>query len=236
MPIHQYELEGIGKVTLYKRRGVRNIRLSINHDGKIRVTLPSWAPYKLGKAFVEQKKEWLIAQRPVVTILKDKTRIGKAHRLLFVNKPVASVSSRVADNNISITMPLGDISESPSVQAVARRASVRALKKEARALLPQRLKFLAAKHGFEYRTVSIKELRGRWGSCSQHKDIVLNCYLMQLQWELIDYVLLHELLHTRILAHGRPFWAELANYVPNLTEIRRTMRKMQPRLHDSSNQ
>lgn len=232
MACRGFELEGVGTVTLYKRRGVRNIRLSIGHDGNVRVTMPVWAPFKLGRAFAVQKRAWLLAQRPTPQPLKDKSRIGKAHQLVFEHKPVAVISSRVANNNISIVIPLGALLESPAVQGVARQAAVRALKKEAKTLLPKRLAELATKHNFEYTSVKIKELRGRWGSCSQHKDIVLNCYLMELPWQLIDYVILHELLHTRILAHGKPFWEELAHYVPNLSQTRETMRQIQPTLRN----
>lgn len=231
MSSKQFDLEGLGKVTLYKRRGVRNIRLSIAHDGNVRVTMPLWAPYKLGRAFAEQKRAWLLSRMPHRVLLINKSRIGKAHQIAFEHKPVSVISSRVANNSISIIMPIGLQSANPAVQDIARQASIRALKKEAKLLLPKRLKELAAKHGFEYRSVTIKELRGRWGSCSQHKDIVLNCFLMQLPWELIDYVILHELLHTQILAHGKPFWDELAHYVPNLARTRKTMRSMQPRIH-----
>lgn len=231
MSSKQFDVGGVGKVTLYKRRGVRNIRLSITHDGQIRVTMPLWAPYKLGRAFAEQKRGWLLERRTPSQVLKQNSRIGKAHQVVFEHRPVTVVSSRVTNNNISIVMPLGSLAESPAIQEIARLASVRALKKEAKLLLPKRLEDLAVRHGFRYRSVKIKQLRGRWGSCSQHNDIVLNCYLMQLPWELIDYVILHELLHTQILAHGKPFWDELAKHVPNLAQVRKSMRKIQPTLH-----
>lgn len=224
------ELEGIGTVTLYKRRGARNIKLTIGHNGNVRVTLPMWAPYRLGTMFAEQKREWLLSTRLPVQELADGAPIGKAHRLVFDYKTTTSVNTRVTGTEVRISMPLGADFKSPTVQTAIRQASVRALKKEAKTLLPQRLAYLAKQHGFEYRSVKIKEMRGRWGSCSQHKDIVLNCYLMQLPWNLIDYVILHELVHTRVLAHGKPFWSELGKYVPELTGVRKTMRAMQPNL------
>lgn len=235
MPSQVYKLEGIGTATIYKRRGARNIRLSVSHDGKVRVTLPFWAPYKLGRIFLEQKKNWLKEHLGSTPLLENKSRIGKAHQLFFEHRQVTVISSRVTNNSISIIMPLGSLLESPAVQVIAQKAAVRALKKEAKLLLPKRLAQLADKHGFEYRSVTVKELRGRWGSCSQNKDIVLNCYLMQLPWELIDYVILHELVHTQVLAHGKPFWAQLEQYVPNLPQIRRSMRRMQPRIQADNN-
>ena len=136
----------------------------------------------------------------------------------------------VVGGEIRIVYPAGmDISD-PQVQQTAHRAALRALKQQATVLLTPRLQQMAVQHGFVYKSVSIKRLTSRWGSCSSQKDIVLNSYLMQLPWQLIDYVILHELTHTRIMAHGTKFWAELGQYVPNLRDIRRQMRTHRPML------
>jgi predicted metal-dependent hydrolase len=53
---------------------------------------------------------------------------------------------------------------------------------------------------------------------------------MQLPWELIDYVILHELVHTVVMAHGPKFWDELDKYVNNLAAKRKAIRSHQPAL------
>ncbi len=86
--------------------------------------------------------------------------------------------------------------------------------KAARELLTGRLTDLSAKYGLPYNRLSIRNQRTRWGSCSSKKNISLNIELATLPEELMDYVLIHELVHTRILSHGKAFWAELTGYVP----------------------
>lgn len=68
---------------------------------------------------------------------------------------------------------------------------------------------LAQQHGFTYNKIFIRRQRTRWGSCSAHNNISLNSKLMQLPDTLTNYVILHELLHTRIKNHRRDFWDEL---------------------------
>lgn len=80
------------------------------------------------------------------------------------------------------------------------------LKRKALAWLPRRLEELAGKHGFVYTRVKISRSRGRWGSCSSKASINLSLFLMLLPEHLIDYVLLHELCHTREMNHGPRFW------------------------------
>ena len=88
-------------------------------------------------------------------------------------------------------------------------------KADARKRLTDRLYHLAKEHGFTYNNVSIREQRTRWGSCSHKNNISLNLKLVLLPKELIDYVMLHELVHTRIHNHSKKFWAELDRYTGN---------------------
>lgn len=226
------QIDGVGDVILQKRRGNRSIRLSIGHDGIIRVTMPNWTPYHMAEAFVRSKVEWIASQQIIKQqhIFEPDEKVGKAHQIHFIHEHRDDIATRVSDRGITIRLGFDHEPEAPEVQAAIHKAAVRALKAEARALLPKRLNELAEQHGFSYSSVSIKQLKSRWGSCSNHQDIALNCYLMQLPWELIDYVLLHELVHTRIMAHGPKFWGELGKYVPNLSEKRKQMRTYQPML------
>jgi predicted metal-dependent hydrolase len=88
-------------------------------------------------------------------------------------------------------------------------------KAEAKKRLTDRLYHLAKEHGFTCNNVSIREQRTRWGSCSHKNNISLNLKLVLLPEELIDYVILHELVHTRIHNHSKEFWAELDRYTGN---------------------
>jgi predicted metal-dependent hydrolase len=76
----------------------------------------------------------------------------------------------------------------------------------ARKVLVCRLDFLAKKYGFKYNRVFIRNQKTRWGSCSTRNNINLNLNLVRLPSELIDYTILHELVHTRIKNHGPRFW------------------------------
>lgn len=79
--------------------------------------------------------------------------------------------------------------------------------------LTERLAHLARQYRFKYNRVFIRNQRTRWGSCSAKNNISLNVNLVRLPGELMDYVILHELVHTRIKNHGSKFWAELDTLV-----------------------
>ena len=90
---------------------------------------------------------------------------------------------------------------------------------KAKRKLSRRLNYLSAKYGFTYNRVFIRNQRTRWGSCSHKDNISLNMKLIRLPDELIDYVILHELVHTRFKNHSKQFWDELDRILVNAKGI-----------------
>jgi predicted metal-dependent hydrolase len=73
--------------------------------------------------------------------------------------------------------------------------------------LPGRVSMFAVMHGFQYNRVMITGAKTRWGSCSSRSgNINLSYYLVKLPEHLIEYVILHELAHTRVMQHNRKFY------------------------------
>ena len=91
---------------------------------------------------------------------------------------------------------------------------VERMRAQAKAELPPRLAALAARHGFQYKRVFIKNNRTNWGSCSSLGNINLNLRLVTLPQELQDYVMLHELCHLKYLNHSPQFHALLESVCP----------------------
>jgi len=85
----------------------------------------------------------------------------------------------------------------------------------ARRMIVDRLRQLSATHGYPFNKVFVKCQKTRWGSCSGKNNINLNVALVQLPAELMDYVILHELVHTRIKDHSPRFWKALNELVPD---------------------
>ena len=102
----------------------------------------------------------------------------------------------------------------------------RALRHEALRVLPKRLAALAARYGFSYTRVTVRDMRTRWGSCSSERRISLALSLMTLPEHLIDYVLLHELCHTVEMNHSQQFWLLMDRVTDGQAQkLRRDLRK-----------
>lgn len=90
-----------------------------------------------------------------------------------------------------------------------------ALKREAKLLIPERVRYYAAKLGITYGRVAIRAQRSRWGSCSSKGNLNFNCLLMLCPSEVLDYVVIHELCHRKEMNHSPRFWAEVERLDPD---------------------
>lgn len=220
----------IGPVSLHKRRGQKAIRLSVAPSGGIRVSMPIWVTYGSALRFVISKTEWIKKQPLISQSLTSGMRVGKSHRLEVIACSVSRVSASVRGNQIKVNHP-HDLSQTHrSVQLAARRGALKALKGEANTLLKARVTQLAAKHNLKFNKINFKFLKSRWGSCSQKQDLTFNVGLLHLPWELIDYVIIHELAHTNVLNHGINFWNEVGRYLPEYRLRRKDIKLYRPTL------
>ena len=96
--------------------------------------------------------------------------------------------------------------------------------------LSTRLSELAHQHGLTFTRLSIRRQKTRWGSCTPSGAISLNIALASLPQNLMDYVILHELLHTRIKGHGRFFWKELDKLHAQAVDHHRQLRCYSPEM------
>lgn len=223
----------IGDIELKKSQRAKRLIFKIAADGSPKVTVPRSLPLYLAKKYVIKHSDWFLSHKSSKTTeyLTNGMKIGRSHQLVITSSTkVNSVSSRVQSGRVLITYPFNLTADDPRVQEAAKRAATRALKSEAEEYLPSRLYQLANQHGYKYKSVTIRTMSTRWGSCSTNRTISLSIWLMQLPSELIDYVLCHELAHLNNPNHKPAFWRELEVMLPDCKALRQRIREFRPAL------
>jgi len=89
----------------------------------------------------------------------------------------------------------------------------------------ERLDYFSKMYNFPYNRATFRRQKTKWGSCSGKNNINLNINIAGLPQELQDYILLHELVHTKHKNHGREFWAELNKLAGDAKKLRKEMRR-----------
>ena len=99
------------------------------------------------------------------------------------------------------------------------------LGRSARAHFTQRLEHFAPSMGVRWQHLALTNARTRWGSARSDGSIRLNWRLMHFAPEVLDYVVVHELAHLRVMDHSPRFWAEVAAVLPDYAQLRRRLRE-----------
>lgn len=101
----------------------------------------------------------------------------------------------------------------------------KALIRQAKEILLQRVAHFADLLGVTYGRVTVRGQKSRWGSCSGKGNLNFNCLLMLAPASVQDYVVVHELCHRKEMNHSPRFWAEVAGVMPDFAAQRRWLRE-----------
>lgn len=222
--------EEFGEIVVKKRSLAKTVSLKIAPDGRIQITIPPYAPLLAAKALIKTSRKQireLVSQYREKLSYTENRQIGKSHNLLI------QTTAKPSSVKIVGTQILAEINEAESVESAANQQLIRskiltALRKEAKSYLPRRLSFLAKEHGFSFARSKITHSSSRWGSCSSSGTISLNIGMMNLPFELIDYVIIHELCHTKHMNHSTAFWNEVSKFDPHYKIHRNELKKYSP--------
>lgn len=211
-------------VKIARRKGARSLRIAIKSDGTVRLTVPYGVPEFVAKKFLSSKIDWIKDNQQLNEILTDQAHIGKNHRLHILRTDSLRSHSKITDTAIIVHVPEALPITGEKAQDMVSRACEKALLLESEKLLPQRLQSIAEKFNLPYGTVSFKKLKSRWGACDSHNNLTFNTYLIQLEWKLVDYVIVHELAHTQHHHHQKSFWDEVSRMYPDYKALRKELK------------
>lgn len=210
----------------------RFVRIRVTEDGVIRASLPKRAPLYMVRELLDgsrdEIRQLVMTQRSKRIRYSDGMAIGHSHRLNIGHADIGNPRKKIQHQEIAVTLPRDWLVDDHRAQSFISTQVRAALRREAMAYLPRRLRYLADQHGFSYERERFGNQSGRWGSCSTSGTISLNVALMNLPHALIDYVLVHELAHTRQMNHSRDFWDIVERCMPDFREHRKLLKTMSP--------
>lgn len=225
---HVLEDEELGRLLIRVNARARRLTFRTREDC-IHVTVPPGTTIAEVKNAIEQLRSRLrmARQKQKRPLIDLNYRIDtEFFKLNLVSGQRERFLSRSELGEMQIICPPDADFSDRGLQAWLRKVIEEALRRNAKIILPPRLYELSMRHNLSYKSVKINSSSGRWGSCSAHGNINLSYYLVLLPKHLIDYVLLHELTHTREMNHGERFWALLNELTGGKAQaLRKELRK-----------
>jgi hypothetical protein len=111
-------------------------------------------------------------------------------------------------------------------KAVAMAVIERWYQRQARRVVEQLCATYAGQAGLHYKAIRLTDPNSRWGSCNSHlKTLNFNWRLIMAPPDIIEYVVVHEIMHLRQANHSRAFWNLVAEYIPDYRQKRRWLKE-----------
>ncbi|MEN9888221.1 MAG: hypothetical protein RL559_258 [Pseudomonadota bacterium] len=222
-------LQGVTVSYRFERSRRKSIGFTVGPEGLV-VRAPGWVPLREVDAAVQEKSAWILAK---LQQMRERAHQPLAPELAWVHGadlPYLGGKVRlcvVARGQLPVVpegvVPLALSLPPEATDTQVREAAEAWFKQQARALFEERLRHFAPQLGVQHRRLSLSSARTRWGSARSDGHIRLNWRLIHLPLAQIDYVVVHELAHLRVMDHSPRFWDTVGTVMPDYRERRQQL-------------
>jgi predicted metal-dependent hydrolase len=209
-----------------KRR--KTISLQIRNEAEVIISAPYFTPVTEIDRFVEEKQTWInkVIQKQEKELAQCKSKeyetgehflyLGKSYPLEVFSEPFENAGV-VFWNNVLYLNTQGD-------KDLRKHYFISWYKKKAHDFVCQRVDFFSRMLKLRYESIKITSAESRWGSCSEDNNLTFSFRLIMAPTEVIDYVIVHELMHIREKNHSSKFWRRVGEVIPEYRVHRRWLK------------
>lgn len=204
--------------TIRSNPRIKNIRISINSSGEVKVSKPWLIPKLIAEQFVKSHQQWIEEK---ITLIKTKQSnshylyLGILYDIVFTT------------NKFSYTFKNNKLYLNGPNKVLALKALEKDLIDISSKLIKQAVKVWSVKMGLSCGRITIRDQDSRWGSCSSQKNLNFSWRLIKAPKEVLDYVVIHELAHLKHMDHSQAFWQLVEQFNSSYREHRRWLRRNQ---------
>lgn len=206
----------------------KHARITIKPSRQIEVVLPLGMPKREADKLVQQQQNWIqrtLARMQRQAPMKSNNVAPVCIELPAICEKVQVVYAAMQKKPFIWNQKMSQLSVCNDKESVPELLRCW-LKEYGKEYLPALLNDVASEMHVDYRAVSIRLQKTRWGSCSVQGNISLNAKLLLLPPQVVRYVLVHELSHLEHMNHSAVFWQYVAQFEPDYRSRRRELRQL----------
>lgn len=204
----------------------RSFKIKIEPNGEVVVVTPPHYSTYLLKRFVDDHQDWIVRNRAKI-LAKSQHAADPNHVSIFGQQylkkieysPKYPVGIRITNKEL-IYNPINPLATAAKLKTESEKSLNNFLKTTAEKYLRPRTKQIATTMHQTYGTLTLREQKTRWGSCSSDGNLNFNWRLVHYEPAIIDYVIIHELAHRTHMNHSAAFWNLVKTYDPEYLKHR----------------
>jgi predicted metal-dependent hydrolase len=207
---------------ILERKKVKHARIRVSENLSVRVLVPENFDNSDIQNLLKKKQNWIDKTLNKFIGRTEKIKLHENQMLLFGNKYTYFYRAEL-HNKVVINQELRTIQSKTNL--LDKDQQLKWYKRYAKRHITKRLNEISKKYKFKYNRVFIRDQRTKWGNCSTGKNLSFNWRLIKTPQLVIDYLIFHELVHTRTLNHTSKFWTELRGLYPEYPEAIKWLEK-----------
>jgi predicted metal-dependent hydrolase len=205
------------------RRPVKHARLRVSEDTSVQLIIPNCFDQSLIDSLLQKKATWIARHQQFFRDRVSERRTLAADEVLLFDEVFRYVQTPEFGRKVLVDEMAKEIRTG---RDFARKVELhRWQRAHAHDFLIARIAELSASYRLPFNRLFIRSQRTKWGTCSTKRNISLNWRLIFTPKHVIDYVILHELVHTKILNHTHRFWIHLRALCPRHLEAFKWLRQ-----------
>lgn len=228
MPTIQYNSQPI-TYTFQQKKGLKNHYIIIKKGQGV---ILRGRPITQDQAnqIILQKARWILKKLKSVGMEEDTDIVtgsqmpylGQDYDVeIILNEALKKVVLDFTDSIFKISLP-----KALHTQENLEKVFVAFYRAKAKEMITPRVHEWSQRTGLSFEGLKFKKMKTRWGSCSYTNNINLNIYAVKLPLSVIDYLIVHELSHTRVKNHSKDFWVEVGRHLPGWKVLDKELRKV----------
>jgi predicted metal-dependent hydrolase len=207
----------------------KTLALIVKPDGSLVVRAPLRTPERSIWEFIQNHADWIEKKKAeALAALPPAPRQYVAGELFMYLGNAYSLEIARGQKTALVLEETFKLAEAS--QSNAKVAFDRWYRAQARQILNDRVNLYANQYNFQFKKIGITSARTRWGSCSPNGSLNFSWRLIMAPIEAIDYVVVHELVHTIFHNHSKRFWKKVEKIMPDYKERRKWLAKNGPGL------
>ncbi len=200
----------------------RTISISINEDAELVVRAPKKLSIEKIQDFIYEKEKWINKKKKLIEDQMKDTSLNQ-NKLLYLGFLFPITLNQTSSKKLIFSgEEFISNSNNPEILSLSIKKWYKNKFKE---IAIPRLNYFADKYNLSVNQIRIKEQKTMWGSCSSKNNINLNYLLIMAPMDVIDYVIIHELVHTIHRNHSVNFWKSVESIMPNFKEAKRWLKE-----------
>lgn len=210
--MYQFTDKDLGLVVALPHKRAKSV-IARRKAGHVQLTIPVGFSLENTRAALNSMKPKLLTIKPPATKIFTETDILKTftfHAAIQRATWTADLQLTLKEGKLTLWVPSRINVAEPRLQQIFRENVQAVMRVEAKRVIKQKVAYFAQKHHLTFNEVKINKSKTRWGSCSGKKNLNFSLFTMLLPERFIDYIVLHELAHTKEMNHSPAFWELLS--------------------------